>query len=79
LCSATYGDEFGCRINKKSEGAHGSHAGAVGITADTIHQVPGHSFSRLSSMALFRRAGSGHPLDDLSHTSVRRNQFERSI
>jgi hypothetical protein len=40
LCSATYGDEFGCRLNKKIEGAHGSHVGAVGITADTIIRFP---------------------------------------
>jgi hypothetical protein len=40
LCSATYGDEFGCSVNKKSEGAHGSRAGAVGITVDAIIRFP---------------------------------------
>jgi hypothetical protein len=40
LCSATYGDAFGCCGNKKSEGAHGSHAAATGITADTVIRLP---------------------------------------
>src|SRR4051812_20139309 len=52
LCSATYGDGFGCSINKKSEGVHGSPAGAVGLTAGTIIRLPivrAHDWPRLNS------------------------------
>jgi hypothetical protein len=52
LCSATYGVEFGCSVNKKSEGAHGSHAGAVGSTTNTSIRFPIIRFASVFIMEL---------------------------
>ncbi|MGF7212660.1 hypothetical protein GGE65_007295 [Skermanella aerolata] len=54
LCSATYGDEFGCSVNKKSGAAHGSHAGVAGTTVGTVIRFP------IVTMALFRIVDARH-------------------